>query len=93
MHLLQAGNDITVVKDWLGHADVNTTHGYVEIDLDMKRKALEACQAPDVRALKQAPKWHNPEILQWLEELSRPARHYVQSSSGLPFPSREVATP
>lgn len=40
MHLLQAGVDITVIKSWLGHVDLNTTHGYVEIDLKMKTEAL-----------------------------------------------------
>ena len=93
MHLLQAGNDITVVKDWLGHADVNTTHGYLEIDLDMKRKALQACQPPDVKAPRRNPKWQAPTILQWLEELSRAAGNYVKSSPGFPFPSSELSTP
>ena len=92
MHLLQAGNDITLVKDWLGHADVNTTHGYFEIDLDMKRKALEACQAPDVKAPRRSPKWQAPTILQWLEELSRAASDYVKSSARFPFPSPEFST-
>jgi len=93
MHLLQAGNDITVVKDWLGHADVNTTHGYLEIDLDMKRKALQACQAPDVKAPSRRPRWQTPKILQWLEELSRAASDYVKPSSRFPFPSPELSTP
>src|SRR3989442_11024925 len=44
--MLQSGNDISIVKHWLGHADVNTTHGYVEIDMNMKRKALDACEPP-----------------------------------------------
>ncbi len=93
MHLLQAGNDITVVKDWLGHADVNTTHGYLEIDLDMKRKALQACQAPDVKAPSKCPRWQSPTILQWLEELSRVASDNVKSSSRLPFPSPKLSMP
>lgn len=74
MHLLQSGNDITVVKDWLGHVNVNTTHGYVEADLKMKRKALEACQAPATRTRRTGRgKWLNPDILQWLDELSQTA--------------------
>lgn len=73
-HLLQSGNDISVVKDWLGHADINTTHGYVEIDMKMKRKALEACQPPKSKTTRRRPKWMKPSILQWLDELSkRPA--------------------
>lgn len=40
MHLLQSGVDITIIKSWLGHVDLNTTHGYIEIDLKMKEEAL-----------------------------------------------------
>jgi integrase/recombinase XerD len=42
MHLLQAGVDITTTTAWLGHSQLNTTHGYVEINLRMKQKALAA---------------------------------------------------
>ena len=74
MHLLQSGNDISVIKDWLGHADLNTTHGYVEIDMKMKRKALETCQPPKVKmSMKAGPKWLKPGILEWLDDLSRSA--------------------
>lgn len=81
VHLLQSGNDISVVKDWLGHADVNTTHGYVEIDMNMKRKALEACEPPQVKTAKGRPKWMKPSILQWLDQLSEGPRNNVQSST------------
>ncbi len=43
MQLLQAGVDLTTIQSWLGHASVNTTHGYVDADLEMKRQALDAC--------------------------------------------------
>lgn len=46
MHLLQSGVDLTVIQRWLGHVQLATTHGYVEIDLEMKRKALAACAPP-----------------------------------------------
>ncbi len=78
MHLLQTGNDISVIKDWLGHADINTTHGYVEIDMNMKRKALESCQPPKVKTAKRRPKWQEPKVLQWLDDLSKKSRNYVQ---------------
>ena len=78
IHLLQSGNDITVVKDWMGDADVNTTHDYVEIDMKMKHKALEACQPPKVKTpAKRRAKWLKPGILQWLDELSEEV-NYVQ---------------
>ena len=46
MHLIQSGNDINMVKLWLGHADINTTHMYTDISMDLKRKILDSCQAP-----------------------------------------------
>ena len=41
MHLLQSGVDITVIPLWLGHESLETTHIYIEADLQMKQKALE----------------------------------------------------
>lgn len=40
--LLQAGVDLTVIRDYLGHADVATTNRYVSTNLRMRREALEA---------------------------------------------------
>jgi site-specific recombinase XerD len=41
MHLLQSGVDPAVIALWLGHENVQTTHGYVEADLAMMEKALD----------------------------------------------------
>lgn len=46
MHLLQSGVDITVIALWLGHENLETTHHYVEADLEMKRQALENLGEP-----------------------------------------------
>jgi integrase len=32
-HLLQSGVDIAVIALWLGHENIQTTHGYIEADL------------------------------------------------------------
>jgi site-specific recombinase XerD len=40
--LLQAGVDITVIRDYLGHASIATTNRYVSTNLKMKRDALTA---------------------------------------------------
>lgn len=42
-HLLRAGVDINTIRGWLGHASINTTNVYAEVDLDTKAKALAAC--------------------------------------------------
>jgi len=46
MHLLQSGVDLNTIRCWLGHASVTTTNRYVEIDIEMKRRALEGISAP-----------------------------------------------
>jgi len=68
MHLLRSGNDINMVSYWLGHADINTTHVYVEIDMEMKQRMLEKAGAP---AIKKKERWHKPDILQWLNNLAK----------------------
>ncbi len=47
MQLLQSGVDLTTIQSWLGHAGVETTHHYMEADLEMKRQALRKCQFPE----------------------------------------------
>jgi site-specific recombinase XerD len=67
LHLLQSGVELNVVRSWLGHASIETTHAYVEIDLDMKRAALEAT-SPSLKRVRRLP-WKEPGLLQWLEAL------------------------
>jgi site-specific recombinase XerD len=68
MHLLQSGVEVNVIRNWLGHASTTTTNGYIEIDLTMKRKALEACEvngSKDTDGI-----WKSqPDILSWLDSL------------------------
>ena len=45
MHLLQSGVDPAVIALWLGHENVQTTHGYVEANLAMMEKALDKLAA------------------------------------------------
>lgn len=40
--LLQSGVDITVIRDYLGHASISTTSRYITTNLQMKREALES---------------------------------------------------
>lgn len=39
--LLQSGTDVTVIRDYLGHASVATTGRYITTNLQMKRDALQ----------------------------------------------------
>ena len=73
LHLIQAHVDLPTVKAWLGHADIKTTSQYVTIDMDMKRKALQACPAPDsfIPDANQPPQWHDQKIMRFLNRLSR----------------------
>jgi site-specific recombinase XerD len=67
LHLLQSGVELNVVRSWLGHASIQTTHAYIEIDLEMKRAAIEACEPPGIRS--PLPSWRDPDLLTWLEAL------------------------
>jgi integrase/recombinase XerD len=69
MHLLQSGVDLTVIKNWLGHVNLDTTHAYVEIDLEMKNKALSSYEpASKIGNLKHLIKQNN-NLISWLESL------------------------
>jgi len=68
MHLLRSGNDINMISYWLGHADINSTHLYVEIDMEMKRKMLDRAPAPVVNDV---TPWRQPGILDWLNRLTK----------------------
>jgi site-specific recombinase XerD len=68
MHLLQSGVEVNVIRSWLGHASTTTTNNYIEIDLTMKRKALENCEVEGSKTT--APIWQSqPDILAWLDSL------------------------
>lgn len=66
MHLLQSGVAPEVIALWLGHESPNTTHLYVEADLEMKRRTLEALPSPKLK--RPTPKQVD-ELLQFLDGL------------------------
>ena len=69
MHMLQAGVEINVIKSWLGHVSVTTTNEYIEIDLAMKREAIERCTPPVPEPTGEIP-WHSrQDIIDWLQDL------------------------
>jgi site-specific recombinase XerD len=68
--LLQAGNDITVIRDYLGHASVATTSRYVTTNLKMKREALEAFwKRAGIAPARVTPWQPKPDLLAFLDSL------------------------
>lgn len=70
MHLLQSNVDLSMIRSWLGHASIETTSSYVEIDMDMKRKTLESVEALLPKPSKRGPAWQrDQDLLTWLARL------------------------
>lgn len=76
LHLIEAGNDIFVLKDWLGHAHIKTSSQYVEISVERKRKALEKVPPPAAGNQAEPPRWKKPALMEFLQRCSR-KEHYV----------------
>lgn len=70
MHLLQSGVDLNMIRSWLGHSSIETTNLYIEIDLEMKQKTLQATEKLLPKTSKKGPSWRrDPSILEWLKDL------------------------
>jgi len=70
MHLLQSNVDLAMIRSWLGHASIETTNGYVEIDLEMKRKTLASAVKILPKPKHPTSSWHgNKDVLAWLSSL------------------------
>jgi site-specific recombinase XerD len=68
IHLLRAGNDLSVIRSWLGHVSILTTDHYTQIDIEAKRRAIEASEP--VSSRRRRPSWRkDPSLLEWLEAL------------------------
>jgi len=55
MHFLQSGVDITVIAMWLGHENIETTHGYITANMTMKENALKSLIAPSLDTIRYKP--------------------------------------
>jgi site-specific recombinase XerD len=68
--LLQAGVDVSVIRDYLGHSSIATTSRYVTSNLQMKREVLDAFWKRSGLAPGKSPPWHpKPELLRFLTSL------------------------
>lgn len=66
MHLLQSGVDLSVIAMWLGHEDIETTHQYLDADLETKKRALDRLPSPTVRRPRRK---RQPRLLEFLRRL------------------------
>jgi site-specific recombinase XerD len=68
VQLVTSGVDVTVIRNWLGHANLDTTNRYARANLETKRKALEQVDSSTRPA--KPPRWkRNPDLLEWLNSL------------------------
>lgn len=66
MHLLQSGVDLSVIAMWLGHETIQTTHQYLDADLESKKRALDCLDQPRVGKSSRA---RSDGIVKFLKEL------------------------
>jgi site-specific recombinase XerD len=67
VHMRRAGDEPNVIAALLGHAQITTTERfYGHVDLEEKRKAIEA-NPPPVKATR--GRWRHPEVLEFLARL------------------------
>ncbi len=70
MHLLMAKTPLPVIRDFLGHEDMNTTGIYVKANLEMKREALEqAAQETGLPSPVRCSWQVDNNLLEWLKSL------------------------
>lgn len=68
--LLQAGIDLTVIRDYLGHASITTTNRYVSTNLKMKTDALAAFwKRAGIATAASVPWKPTPTLLEFLRSL------------------------
>jgi hypothetical protein len=71
MHLLQAGVDLSVIALWLGHETIETTHGYLEADLQPKNAPSRSWCRPPPPSFASAPttrslaSWQASDYAEW----------------------------
>lgn len=67
VHMRRAGDDPNAIAALLGHAQITTTERfYGHIDLEEKRKAIEA-NPPPIKPAR--GRWRRPEVLEFLQNL------------------------
>lgn len=59
-----------MIRSWLGHSSIETTHLYVEIDLEMKKKTLKSVEHLIPKTAGSGKAWqNNKDLVAWLSTL------------------------
>lgn len=72
VRLLEEGIDVNVIRGWLGHVSLDTTHRYAEITLRAKQAAVVACAPPVAKSETSRPNigWRkDQDLMKWLSSL------------------------
>jgi len=70
MALLQAGTDLTVIRDYLGHSSIASTGRYLQTNLAMKREVLNRFWKRSGLSPKEPKQWRpSPGLLRFLESI------------------------
>jgi integrase/recombinase XerD len=68
--LLQAGTDVTVIRDHLGHASIATTGRYLTSNLQLKREAMQTFwKKAGIEPSRKSPWRPTPDLLAFLQSL------------------------
>jgi site-specific recombinase XerD len=68
MHMLEAGNNLIYIRDFLGHEDMGTTQVYAKANPETKRAVLEKVYADD--STPELPDWNaDPSLMSFLKGL------------------------
>lgn len=57
MHLYQHGMDLTLISQWLGHSNLETTLIYANEDTEQKRRAIEKSMGKNIISEIDIPKY------------------------------------
>jgi site-specific recombinase XerD len=73
VHLLQRGAEMNTIKAWLGHASVESTQVYLDLDLQKKSEVLERLVTPEFARLCMQGGTSRPDgslsLMDWLNSL------------------------
>jgi site-specific recombinase XerD len=72
VHMLQAGVELILIRDFLGHTSVTTTEIYARVDSKQRREALEkAYEDVGIKEPKQKRWEKNPKLIEMLKNLAK----------------------